>query len=217
MYIHDQARLKQIIDLFLEFVSKKNNGEKASFSSGYLVAHEGYKAAVYVRANDILLSETWDKKMIEPGEIARRMDEAVHVKGNNFTGWRSKDNFRKIVREKPVEASQAIYNLFLGNDDSAALEGIVDLKGTRNYDLISTLFYMKNPDLYYPCKPRYFREAFEQLSLETDCFDFCSYSRYTKFNNEIRELADFFSSYEGHIDTLDAHSFDWVIGVYGEA
>ena len=203
--------------MFLEFVSKKNNGEKASFSSGYLGAHEGYKAAVYVRANDILLSETWDKKMIESGEIARRMDEAVHVKGNNFTGWRSKDNFRKIVREKPVEASQAIYNLFLENDDSAALEGIVALKGTRNYDLISTLFYMKNPDLYYPCKPRYFREAFEQLSLETDCFDFCSYSRYTKFNNEIRELADFFSSYEGHIDTLDAHSFAWVIGVYGEA
>ena len=79
MYIHDESRLKQIIDLFLEFVSKKNNGEKAYFSSGYLARpdREGYKAAVYVRANDILKPETWNQKMIKSGEIAKRMISAI--------------------------------------------------------------------------------------------------------------------------------------------
>ncbi len=111
MYIHDESRLKQIIDLFLEFVSKKNNGEKASFSNGYLFTHEGYKAAVYVRANDILKPETWNKNSIQSGEIARRADAAIHVSGNNFTGWRSKDNFRKIAQSRPVEAGQAIVSV----------------------------------------------------------------------------------------------------------
>lgn len=217
MYIHDENHLKQIIDLFIEFVSKKNNGEKASFSSGYLFTHEGYKAAVYVRANDILKPETWNQKMIKSGEIAKRADAAIHVLGNNFTGWRSKDNFMKKAQSNPVEAGQAIYALFRGNNDAAALEGIVNLMGARNYDLISTLFYMKDPDFYYPCKPHFFRDAFERLDLDTDCFDGCTYDHYTKFNDEIRELADFFSAYAGHIDVLDAHSFAWVIGSYKDA
>lgn len=217
MYIHDEARVKQIIDLFLEFVSKQNNGEKASFSNGYLFQHEGYKAAVYVRANDILKPESWNQKMIKSGEIAKRMNSAIHVPGNNFTGWRGKDNFQKAVQAEPVEASQVIFDLFKGSNDSAALEGIVSFMGSRNYDLISTMFYMKDPDLYYPCKPAYFKDAFIRLNMETDCFNSCTYANYTTFNEEIRELADFFSAYAGHIDVLDAHSFAWVLGAYDDA
>ena len=217
MYIHDETRVKQIIDLFLEFVSKKNNGEKVSFSSGYLFQNEGYKAAVYVHANDILKPESWNQKMIKSGEIAKRMNDAIHIIDNNFTGWRSKDNFRKAAQARPVEAGKAAFDLFRTDDDPASLEGIVSFMGTRNYDLISTMFYMKNPDLYYPCRPRFFRQAFTQLGMDTNCFNDCTYENYAKFNDEIRELADFFSAYAGHIDVLNAHSFAWILGAYDEA
>ena len=217
MYIYDKNRVKQIIDLFLEFVSKQNSGEKASFSSGYLLEHEGYKAAVYVRANDILQPKSWNQKLVNSGEIAVKMNRAMRVRGNNFTDWRSIDKFQKAAQERPVEASQAVYDLFKGADDVAALEGIVSFMGTRNYDLISTMFYMKDPDLYYPCKPRFFRDAFRQLCMDTDCFNSCTYENYTRFNDGIRELAEFFSDYAGHIGILDAHSFAWIIGAYEDA
>lgn len=214
MFIHDEARMKQIIDLFLEYLTTKNKDNENVLYGKTLFQREGYKAAVFVRADDVLRPESWNKKMIKFGEIAKRMEKAIDVQDNNFIDWRNKDDFRKVIQEKPVEASMAIYNLFKGKDDKAALEGIVSLTGKRTYDLISTLFYMKNPDFYYPCKPRFFRSAFSQLSMDTDCFKTCTYENYTKFNNEIREIAEFFSAYAGHIDVLDAHSFAWIIGAY---
>lgn len=213
----DELRAKQIIDLFLEFVAKQQNGEKADFKSGYLLIHEGYKDGVYVRANDILLTETWNQKMIKSGEIARRMAKALYVKGNNFIAWQNKDDFKKMLEERPAEGSQVLFNLFCGRDDSAALEGLVSFTGSRWYDLISTLFYMKKPSKYYPCKPRYFRRAFSELGMASACFESCTYENYTKFNEGIREITEFFSKYAGHIDVLDGHSFAWVIGAYEDA
>ena len=223
----NENRAKQIIDLFFEFVAKQQNGRKAEFKSGYLLDNEGYKAGVYIRANDILRSKNWNKKMIRSGEIAHRMIQAVEVKDNNFIAWRHKDEFKKALRDRPTEAGQVFFEVFREDDgnsentgtdsDAIALERFVSFMGSRDYDLISTLFYMKNPDRYYPCKPRFFRRAFVELGMDPSCFNSCTYENYVKFNDGIREIAVFFSNYAGHIDVLDAHSFAWIIGAYDEA
>ncbi len=213
----EKRKAEQIIDLFLEFVAKQQNGDKADFKSGYLRANEDYKEGVYIRANDILLPRTWNRKMIKSGEIARRMAKALYVKDNNFIAWQHKDSFKKMLEKRPIEGSQVIYNLFCGNDGPAALEGLVSFTGSRWYDLISTLFFMKNPGAYYPCKPLFFKQAFSEFGMDTSCFKSCSYENYVKFNEGILEITEFFSNYAGHIDVLDGHSFAWVISAYKDA
>lgn len=135
----NENRAKQIIDLFFEFVAKQQNGRKAEFKSGYLLDNEGYKAGVYIRANDILRSKNWNKKMIKSGEIAHRMIQAVDVKDNNFIAWRHKDEFKKALRDRPTEAGQVLFEVFREDDgnsentgtdsDAIALERFVSFMG----------------------------------------------------------------------------------------
>ena len=93
------------------------------------------------------------------------------------------------------------------------------------YDLISYLFYIKNPKRYLPNKPSHFEISFALLG---EYYNFkmsrqCSWSNYQEFINRISEirtgLEDYFGdtkNFDEKISMIDAHSFCWIIANYSE-
>ena len=216
-HIYDEEHIENIIDRFQEVISHQPDqaGKKVSFSSGYLAAdnREGYKVGVYVRAIDALDVKHWKKSMIRSGEIAERAVIAMNVKDNNFVDYRHKDDFEKAAKLNPVGIGMALYNLFKTDNDAATLEELVKYLG-RPYDTISFLFFLKDSDNYFPCRPRNFRNSFSLLGMDITCFTELNYDNYCAYNEALKELATLYSNYAGHITVLDAHSFAWVIYKY---
>ena len=154
--------------------------------------------------------------MIKSGEIAEKAIKAMYIADNNIVFKSQKIDFRDRLRQNPLEGSQILYELYLTENDEDSLEKLAKFFG-RKYDTISYLFFLKDPDNYLPCKPVIFKESFQRLGMETSFFAKCTYDNYTKYNEALKELALVYSSYAGHISTLDAHSFAWIIGSYKEA
>ena len=211
-HIYDVEYIENIIDQFIEAVSQQPEqaGKPVSFTNGYMDRTEGYKYAAYVKATDILDVKRWKLSKVKTGEIAERAIRAMNINENNFVFKSQKILFRDKTMTDPEETGQLIYNLFTNNDDEANLEALAAFFG-RRYDIISYLFYLKDPNTYFPCKPRWFRKAFELLGIETDSLDSCTYDNYVNYNESLKELATLYSVYAGHISTLDAHSFAWAV------
>ena len=211
-HIYDAAHIEEIIDRFHEAISiqPEQKGRKVSFSNGYLDATEGYKPGVYVKASDILDAKHWKKTMIASGEISRRVIKAMYVPDNNFVFPNQKMTFKEKAEHDPVAAGTIIFDFFKQDDDAANLEKLVKFFG-RRYDTLSYLFFLKDPDTYFPCKPRKFSEAFSLLGMDVACFKSFTYENYCAYNEALKELAMVYSNYAGHINILDAHSFAWTI------
>lgn len=211
-YIYDVAHIEGIIERFLEAISvqPEQKGKRVSFSNGYLDRTEGYKPGIYVKASDILDAEHWKKAMITSGEIAKRAIKAMYVPGNNFVFPNQKMSFKDKANLDLIGTGKAIFDFFNQDDDAANLERLVNCFG-RRYDTLSYLFFLKDPDTYFPCKPQKFSEAFSLLGMDVACFRSFTYDNYCAYNEALKELATVYSNYAGHINTLDAHSFVWTI------
>ncbi|MGN0240575.1 MAG: HNH endonuclease [Candidatus Weimeria sp.] len=219
-YIYDTERLKQIIERFHEFVMSQPGQEnkKVSFTSGYLsdMKNEGYKPAVYVKATDLLNIKSWNKKRINSGESAALAIRAMNLQENNFVYHQQKTLFSDMMKTNPVEGALILYDFYCDkSSEEDSLEKMASFFG-RRYDIISYLFYLKDPDNYFPCKPKLFKDGFGLLGMETKFFSSCTYENYSGFCNALKQLATFYSSCEDHISALDAHSFVWVISRYKE-
>ncbi len=218
-YIHDVEYVENIIDLFLEFVSKQpeQHGLKPSFSNGYLAHHENFKLSVFFRANELMDAGKWSKKAIASGAAADMAIRAMNVYDNKFVAKYQKMDFADRLRADPVRGSQILYdfyNYFVSDEE--ALEQLAGFFG-RKYDTLSYLFFLKNWKEYLPCKKQLFVPGFESMGIDTECFGPCTYANYSAFNAALAELADVFSNYAEKISVLDAHSFVWIIAHYDKA
>ncbi len=213
-YIYDIDRVESIIDLFLEYVSKQPRqiGKKVSFSSGYLHYMEGYKPAVYVKTADILEIKKWDKRT-SPEDIVARAIKAIKLSENNLVDWREKSRFEERLLEDTTTGGNLLQRLFCTENDDQTAEDLAGFFG-RRYDMIAYLFFIKDPDRYYPCRPTVFKKAFDDLGVDSTCFGRFTYDKYVQYNDTLRELANLYSSYRDHISVLDAHSFAWIVGKY---
>jgi hypothetical protein len=217
-YIYDTERVKQIIDRFHEFVTSQPGQEnkKVSFTGGYLsdMNNEGYKPAVYVRATDLLDLKSWNKKKIDSGEAAAMAIRAMNVQENNFVYHQQKTLFSDKMKANPIDGALLLHDFYCGDsNDEDSLEKMAAFFG-RRYDIISFLFYLKDPDNYFPCRPMLFTDGFGLLGMETKFFSSCTYENYAGFCDALKELATFYSTYADHISALDAHSFVWIISQY---
>ena len=213
-HVYDINRVENIIDLFLEYVSKQpgQQGKRVSFSSGYLDYMEGYKPAVYVKASDILSFNKWNKKT-KAEDISKLAVNAMYISENNLVDWREKSLFKDKLKADPIAGGKILQRLFCTDDDAQSSEELAAFFG-RRYDLLAYLFFIKDPNQYYPCRPTVFKKAFDDLGADSTCFGLFTYDKYVQYNDTLRELANLYSTYGDHISVLDAHSFAWIIGKY---
>ena len=211
-YINDTAHVEAIIDKFLEVVSAQpeQKGRRVSFSNGYMDYTEGYKLRLHLRANEILDTKHWKKAMIASGEITKRAIDAMNLPDNNFVFRNQKMTFKEKAESDAAATGSVIFDFFKQDDDAANLERLVKFFG-RRYDTLSYLFFLKDRDTYFPCRPRKFSEAFSLLGMNTKCFKSFTYENYCAYNEAVKELATVYSNHTGHINTLDAYSFAWTI------
>lgn len=212
-YINDPERIEQVIRLFREYIQlqPEQKGKPVSFSNGYLLEQEGYKDGVYVKGIDTLNVGTWTKEKILNGKVAEMAENAMQISGNNFVNFNQKIRFKDKLDANPVKGGQILFDLYMDKcSDEESLEKMADFFG-RRYDLISYLFYLKDPDTYVPCKPLYFQKAFVELQMEDYFFASCTYENYLAYNRALQELAAVFSAYGWHINIIDVHSFVYMI------
>lgn len=217
-YITDVSRVEQIIELFREFVIQQDNrhAEEPSLCIEYIRREERYKQKIPQQGRERLLARPWSRDAIESGEVAEMAIRAMDIRDNNLVDPHQKTIFRNKLRSQPGEGGEILYRFYIDDkDDRASLEEFASFFG-RRYDIISYLFFLKNPRRYLPCKSRIFENAFGDLGIKIDCFSSCTYDNYLAYNASLQELAYLYATLDEYIDILDAHSFAWIIARYDE-
>jgi len=226
----DDDRFLEIVTKFDRFVRDHNEGGVFSFNDGFIDKYEGYKKEIPLAAKKILESETWKKNWIGTGKILNCVVDAVEYGTqsghNNLVHWNKRRVFFEWFFDKPEYLQRVellFFNLYIGDNDN---EGeIFDELCDQNalgaiYDLISYLYFIKNPDRYVPNKPNNFQDAFRLLG-EHYYFRMslhCSWENYQTFLGRLEEirqnLVKYYSArydFNEEISLIDAHSFCWII------
>lgn len=220
----------EIVKKFDKFIREQNPGGVFSFNDGYIDKYEGYKKAIPSGAKKTLNSENWKQNWVGTGKILTCVLGAVEYDTkndrNNIVDWRKRRVFFEWFQDKP-EYLRHVESLFLQlyTGDTKDEEKIFDELCDQNalgaiYDLISYLFFIKNPDRYVPNKPNNFQNAFRLLGdhYYLQMSQRCSWKNYQDFlriMEEIRmNLVNYYTArydFNEEISLIDAHSFCWII------
>lgn len=118
---------------------------------------------------------------------------------------------KKATDESSFALERALVDLYEGDDDETAFQELLSIFGKR-FDILSFLFFLKDPDKYLPVRSNVFDSKFQQLGVESDLAGNCSWQKYSQFNQWIREIQSFLCENVNPATTLiDAHSFVWVL------
>ncbi len=113
-------------------------------------------------------------------------------------------------------AESALFEVYRGENQEEAFNGV--LKNiSRNYDLISYLFFVKSPNRFLPVRTTHFEKSFKAIGVEYELSGRCSWENYQGFLNIVQEVQRRISPMlkgilrENELRLIDAHSFLWVI------
>lgn len=219
-YIHDFGTMKEVLQKFIEYVESEQNKRgtvdsgKVSFRTGYLAEHEqDKKRSAYVAGRIIGL---------ERHGIAGRTIQALNTVKKDykfmFVNWSHIDDYEKWIKKDSVTADRVLYELFTASDNSieATFEQFISAFGHRYYDLMSTLLFIKDPEVYLPCRPNIMKNTFSNLGMDTSCFGEITFSRYCLFIDQIRDIHIFLTNNLESVNLIDAHSYAWMLSAYSE-
>jgi hypothetical protein len=214
---------EKIIEQFKRFVAEKNPDGSYSFNDGWLNDQEGYKKKIPDGAKKSLHIDEWEKSWIGSGKIHARVMAALNYiprdEGNNLVDWHQKSDFDEIRngdagQMKKIES--LLFRLYTEkNTDDELFDELTDAGALgKYYDLVSYLFFIKDPLLYLPNRPNSFQQAFDLLG---DSFTFrmsgrCSWVNYLGFFTRIAKIRELLApAFDENVSLIDAHSFCWVI------
>ena len=206
-YVKDSDYLKTVIDLFVENITKKQNGLKVYFNNGFLEKEEGYKKRIVADAKNILCIDKWD--LSNYSFINECVLKIMMHKDNNIVHYQQKIQFKNGIEDRPEHAAKLFYNLYKTNKDRKSYEDLADFFGYKT-DVLSYLMFVKEPNRYVPCKKSIFIDRLEFLDIDSEMLKGrMTFDQYLKFNRAIDEVAKIYSDYVEQINLIDAHSFVW--------
>ena len=216
--------LEQLFEKFKKQAQDYNGTEFVSFvTCKYLYQddegkyNEGYKKDIYKKASNLLENANWKKEDIGSGshKIFATINEIVQQKisRNLITNFRTRDNFSKMSVTKDFE--ELLYNLYQKKENYANDEITFEKLHTEyklNYNLISYLFFIKQPAKYMPLAQDRFNKIFKNvLQINFNVREETSWNNYTTYNQILEQVRGFLKTKDKDCTLLDAHSFLYVM------
>lgn len=187
-----------------------------SYKSCLIWQQEDYKEKLVQDSKSILDVDSWTEDKIGSGEICSRIIKMLDYKigpgkVQNLVAWQYVDTIKKTFNEKTYECENALYELYVKQNDKEAYDLLENIFG-RKFPLISYLFFLKDSNKYVTVRPSEFAKRFEMLGVETDCLKECSWDNLNEFAQIIKDLGMIFEdNLEEEVNLLDAHSLVWML------
>ena len=209
----NKERFIGFLEGFKLYIETKSGKRLTNLSDNmYFVEQEGYKSEIFLKAQSILCVDKWQVSDIGTGGIAIRAMKAVDECGN-LVHHQQKLHFKNKVESKTKLAEQILYNIYCGTNDRKAFDDAVEFFGGK-YDLMATLFFIKDSTKYLPIRSSIFDDRFEFFDIPFSSYGKCNSENYFKFIeiiNKLRVIAEGFYGFE--ISLLDAHSIIWQLEI----
>ena len=206
-----KLKLEECFYYFKSYVEMYTGTRFEGFEKNYfLKKEEGYKYDVYQSAHASLKLDTWEKKHIGTGYIAKCFWDA-YEQNENLVYYRSDSKTKMQIEANLKETEEVLYDLYLTDKDPEIFPKVVNIFGGR-YDLMAYMYFIKDKDKYLPISPKNFEKAFEILGIDVELQYKCSWENYSTYIALINQIKQEFEKYfEVKINLLDAHSFVWML------
>lgn len=200
----DQSLLKRYANAFVMYEIANHGVDPRETLAGTTMRipkNEGYKY------KDI---ENWKTRFSKNGKLVDKIIEASSE--TNLMDYHQENIIKDILSDVQTDALEsALQLLYTGDDDSIAFGQIVKIVGGR-FDVLSFIFFLKNPEIYLPVRSQLFDERFKLLGIDSRLSGNCRWDKYQEYNRWIKEVCDFLKEYLNTMITMiDAHSFLWVL------
>jgi len=218
------ARLKSAIANY-----PQSSGPFTDFKHGLPKEWEGYKEWLHFEARRMLAPETWEESSVGSGAILKQTIAAIEIhvddeRRNNLVEWdgrhggeSSKSHLRLLEARSSQKARKAVesvlYRMFASDSDpKTCFEDLVIQVGQR-YDLVSYLFFLRDPERFMPVRPESFSRAFEELGVPHKMKGRCGWENYGAFLARLRAVRRRLEEYRipNGVRLIDAHSFCWML------
>lgn len=212
----NRERFLEYLSGFKLYIETKSGKSLTSLSDNeYFLEQEGYKTEIFLNAHKLLDYENWKATDIGTGKIASQAKKAIDECGN-LVHHQQKLHFKNRIEDNLKLAEQKLYNIYCGENDRKAFDDAVEFFGGK-YDLMASLFFIKDCDKYLPIRSSIFDERFEFLEIPFSSYGKCNsenYFRFIEIINKLRVIAEGFYGFE--ITLLDAHSIIWQLEIVNE-
>ncbi len=209
---------------FIQFQNYKRTGIYSKYISFrdaglFLENEEGYKVDVAQKAKIRLRSDKWNESWIVSKDIHDCVLKAISCMEHNLVDHHQVTGFRNRFNQKhenfTPDAEKVLFDIYCGNNDEAAFKRAIETFGAK-YDLISYLFFIKDPEKYLPIRSRNFDQGFQRLGINYKTEGSCSWENYCGFlsiMNEIQAAMNMILPLRENepVRLIDAHSFVWIV------
>lgn len=206
MSMVNHEKLISLMDNYKAFLEGQ---ERSNSSRPFCNVEEDYKRDIANKAAEALKVADWNKEQIGDGTIGAYAIKAVQ-KNVNLIGKFQVSAFASTVKENPLDSEKVLYDFYHDHKEQECFEELCRVFG-KKYDLLSYLYFVKDPKRYLPLRSSIFDKIFIKLGIDLKTAGRCSWENYQEFIdvvNEVREaMVDYYD--EPDIDLLDAHSFLW--------
>ncbi|SDL31244.1 hypothetical protein SAMN04487833_11671 [Sarcina sp. DSM 11001] len=183
---HD-AKLILMIFRFIAFIKTREGvSHTLDFQDdSFYFANENYKSKTAKAAREALQYENWTEEWISDGRILDCVRKAVKCDENLIYLIQRTALLHKIDPDHSdynPQAARVLYDIYKSEGagaEAAALDEAVGVLG-RYYDIISYLFFIKDPKRFLPVSPGNFENSLESVGIKHDLSDQCSWEKYHK-------------------------------------
>ena len=181
----------------------------------FLGSEEEYKSTIAKKAAEVLRRSEWTQGWIGSGKIIDCAKKAMN-RSQNLVDLHQQTHFRNVIRdaddEKRLNIERCLFRLYKTTDEERAFSELQSLFGSK-YDLISYLFFIKDPSRFMPIRTKSLDQSFQKLQIDFKTTGKCSWGNYARYNKLIKCIRQTMNAAlpQSSYRMLDAHSFLWII------
>lgn len=210
-YNIDTPIFHKLMDKFEDIVHEESNGDPVNFvRNPFLVAWEGYKSKLFFDFIMQWSAKRFTAKDIGSGKISAFIVKFFAQQDMNLVHWSKPDDLKHLMGKAPEQTDEFLYTVFTNHDAKRAFELASSI--IHDYGFISTLFFLRDMNLFAPVRPRSFDRLFSYLGLDFKMSWRISWDNYSAYNNILQQARSLIAKrFETETRLIDAQTFMWII------
>ena len=210
-YNIDTPIFHKLMDKFADIVHEESNGEPVNFvRNPFLVSWEGYKSKLFFDFITQWSAKRFSAEDVGNGKISDFVINFLFQQDMNLIDWRKRDELRGMQESNPAQTDEIFYTIFTNHDAKRAFE--FASSAIRDYGFLSTLFFLRDMNLFAPVRPRRFDKLFSYLGLDFKMSWRISWDNYSAYNTILQQARPLIAKrFETETRLIDAQTFMWII------
>ena len=186
---------EKVVGKFSQFMAfmRFRNRDKILDPAAENLLYDRKKCNNAIQAREVLEYEKWDESIIGSGEISHRCSKAIDI-DSNLVYPKQKALFKSVLETGDEaydpNAERVLFNIYKSTTSDQEADAFAQAVKTFDgyYDLISYLFFIKDPSRFLPVRPRLFQKCLASVGVGYKLAKNCSWDNYQGFIRIAQEI-----------------------------